>query len=450
MKKFFNLLLVLVVLFSFVACDNGSTPTEPPVTQPPATQPPATETPAPVNNFKGNVFVAEYSVGSYSDYWGYIEFIDDTNGKMGQADYDEAWKPIPITEQPFTYSVTDDVATIKATMDGMQFTVTTSNLTDGRFTFSTEGVDTETGEPYSVLVTCTKGDKSLFDVWTVVYEEEELKEDFFYEFEDYVNVLDVEDDYELDTANKKIVLTENGHKKCCQLWTIVIIEDVVSEEEDYIENMLIFNMIGLNKTTDYTIDIDTLTIKVTESGMEKIEDATWTISYPAEGFEETSLEFMLVDFYEWFGLVDGDYTKDDAAKTITLTDSGWAKVQAAMGGEVTSEIVYDGNLVRTFESLGVADIFVSSIGLEEDVDYTIDDATKTITLLTEDSLEKVNAAWTVLDPEGNFLMAFPSLDAASAFATENGLDVNNDWTMDNGNQTITLTVAGWEKVSAGA
>jgi len=37
MKKFFNLLLVLVVLFSFVACDNGSTPTEPPATQPPAT-----------------------------------------------------------------------------------------------------------------------------------------------------------------------------------------------------------------------------------------------------------------------------------------------------------------------------------------------------------------------------------------------------------------------------
>ena len=79
MKKFFNLLLVLVVLFSFVACDNGSTPTEPP-----ATETPTTETPTPVNNFKGNVFVAEYSVGSYSDYWGYIEFIDDTNGKMGQ------------------------------------------------------------------------------------------------------------------------------------------------------------------------------------------------------------------------------------------------------------------------------------------------------------------------------------------------------------------------------
>lgn len=395
MKKFFNLLLVLVVLFSFVACDNGSTPTEPP-----ATETPTTETPAPVNNFKGNVFVAEYSVGSYSDYWGYIEFIDDTNGKMGQAGYDEAWKPIPITEQPFTYSVTDDVATIKATMDGMQFTVTTSKLTDGRFTFSTEDVDTETGETYSVLVTCTKGDKSLFDVWTVCYEEEDLMKDFFYEFEDYVELLDVEDDYELDTANKKIVLTANGDKKCRGDWTIVIIEDVVSEEENYIDNMLIFNMIGLNKTTDYTIDIDTLTITVTESGMEKIQDATWTISYPDEGFEVTELEFMLLDFYESFGLVDGDYTKDDAAKTITLTDSGWAKVQAAMGGdpeggEVTSE------------------------------------------------------TWTVLDPEGNTLMTFPSFEAAQAYATENGLDSDVDYTMDPENQTITLTEAGLAKVPTG-
>ena len=401
MKKFFNLLLVLVVLFSFVACDNGSTPTEPPATETPTTETPTTETPAPVNNFKGNVFVAEYSVGSYSDYWGYIEFIDDTNGKMGQAGYDEAWKPIPITEQPFTYSVTDDVATIKATMDGMQFTVTTSKLTDGRFTFSTEDVDTETGETYSVLVTCTKGDKSLFDVWTVCYEEEDLMKDFFYEFEDYVELLDVEDDYELDTANKKIVLTANGDKKCRGDWTIVMIEDVVSEEENYIENMLIFNMLGLNKTTDYTIDIDTLTITVTESGMEKIQDATWTISYPDEGFETTELEFMLLDFYEFFGLVDGDYTKDDAAKTITLTDSGWAKVQAAMGGDPEGD-------------------------------------------------EVTGDTWTALDPEGNTLMTFPSLEAAQAYAEENGLELGVDYTVDFENQTITLTEDGLEKVSAGA
>jgi len=400
------------------------------------------------------VFVAEYSVGSYSDYWGYIEFIDDTNGKTGMSGYDEAGKPI-ITEEPFTYSVTDGVATLKATMGGKEFTVTTSTLTNDKFTFDIEDED-EDGETFSVLMTCTKGDKSLFDVWTVRYEVEDCMKDFFYKFEDYVELLVEEDDYELDTANKKIVLTVNGYKKCFQLWTIVAAEEV-HEDEYYIDNMLIFNMIGLNKTTDYTIDIDTLTITVTESGMEKIEDATWTISYPAEGFEATELEFRLLDFMEYLGLVDGDYTKDDAAKTITLTYSGWEKVEARLGGgsggeggEVTSEIVYDGNIVRAFESLDVADTFVSSIGLEEDVDYTIDDATKTITLLTEDSWEKVNAAWTVLDPEGNFLMAFPSLEAASAFATENGLDLNNDCTMDNGTNTITLTADGWEKVSAGA
>lgn len=224
-------------------------------------------------------------------------------------------------------------------------------------------------------------------------------EDFFYEFEDYVELLVEEDDYELDTANKKIVLTVNGYKKCFQLWTIVAAEEVY-DDEYYIDNMLIFNMIGLNKTTDYTIDIDTLTITVTESGMEKIQDATWTISYPDGGFEATELEFMLLDFYESFGLVDGDYTKDDAAKTITLTDSGWAKVQAAIGGNpeggVTSE------------------------------------------------------TWTVLDSEGNTFATFPSLEAAQAFATEKGLNSGDDYTVDFENQTITLTEDGLEKVSAGA
>ena len=224
------------------------------------------ETPVVTNNFKGNVFIAELSVESYSKIWGYIEFIDDTNGKMGIAEYDEFGNPI-IIEQPFTYSVTGDVATLNAGED----TVTTSKLTDGIFTFSTEYED------YTVLMTCTKGDKSLFDAWTVCYGEEILDKDFFYEFEDYVEVLDVEDDYELDTANKKIVLTVNGYKKCCQPWTIVA-DGEDNENENYIYSMLMFNMIGLNETTDYTIDIDTLTITVTDSGMEKIQDATWTIS----------------------------------------------------------------------------------------------------------------------------------------------------------------------------
>ena len=200
MKNFKKVIFALMVVFlvvGFIGCKTESDSPKAPVL---------------TNNFKGNVFVAEYSKESDSGIWGYIEFIDETNGKMGIPDYDEESNPI-ITDRLFTYSVTDDVATIKATMNGMEFTVTTSKLTDGIFTFSTEDVDTETGETISILMTCTKGDKSLFDVWTVVYEEEDQMKDFFYEFEDYVELLVEGDDYSKDDTTKTITLTASGWAK---------------------------------------------------------------------------------------------------------------------------------------------------------------------------------------------------------------------------------------------
>lgn len=265
MKNFKKVIFALMVVFlvvGFIGCKTESDPPKAPVV---------------TNNFKGNVFVAEYSEESDSGIWGYIEFIDETNGKMGISNYDEDGNPI-ITGQPFTYSVTDDVATLKATMDGVNFTVTTSKLTDDIFTFSTEDVDTETGETISILMICTKGDKSLFDVWTVYYDEEELMKDFLYEIEDYASSIN---------------------------------------------------------------------------------------------------------------LGEADYTKDDAAKTITLTASGWAKVQADMGGgseddEVISEtwtvVDSEGNEVMTFESLEAAQAYAETNGLTSD-DYTVDEETHTITLI---------------------------------------------------------------------
>lgn len=192
LKKVIFALMVVFLVVGFIGCKTESDPKAPVVT----------------NNFKGNVFVAEYSKESDSGIWGYIEFIDETNGKMGIPDYDETEKPI-IIEQPFTYSVTDDVATLKATMEGEEFTVTTSKLTDGIFTFSTEYKDS------TVLVTCTKGDKSLFDVWTVVYEDIEQMIDFFYvidDFADSIGLVEV-DDYDIDDATKTIILTEAGLTK---------------------------------------------------------------------------------------------------------------------------------------------------------------------------------------------------------------------------------------------
>ena len=206
----------------------------------------------------------------------------------------------------------------------------------------------------------------------------------------------------------------------------------------------------------------------------------WTILYDIpESDEDFSLkmpEEELEYAVEHFGFVEADYNKDDATKTVTLTASGWAKVQAAMGGgseeegsEVTGEtwtvLDPEGNEVMSFPSLEAAGAFATENGLDSDVDYTMDPENQTITL-TADGWEKVQAAmgggseeeggevtgetWTVLDPEGNEVMSFPSLEAADAFATENGLDSDVDYTMDHENQTITLTADGWEKVSAGA
>ena len=337
LKKVIFALMVVFLVVGFIGCKTETDPVPPeqetPVTPDPVK--PGQETPAVTNKFKGNVFVAEYSLGYYSGIRGYIEFIDNTNGKMGEADYDEFGNPI-IIEQPFTYSVTDDVATLKATMDDKEVTVTTSKLTGGIFTFSTEYVGEKPEETISILMTCTKGDKSLFDVWTARYLESDVKKAFYFEFEDYFEILVVGDDYELDEANKKIVLTENGYKKCCQSWVINFGEES-SADEEFIDNMLTFNMIGLEEKTDYTIDIENLTITVKGSGMEKIKDATWTISNPDKSIEITRLEFELPYMYECYKLVEGtDYTKNDATKTVTLTASGWAKVEAAEGDKEES------------------------------------------------------------------------------------------------------------------
>ena len=109
--------------------------------------------------------------------------------------------------------------------------------------------------------------------------------------------------------------------------------------------------------------------------------------------------------------------------------------------------------------------FAAENNLLQGTDYTIDDVNWVITLTDagaeklgmgggsedeEGSGEVTGETWTVLDPEGNEVMTFESLEAAQAYAEENGLTFGDDFTMNNENQTITLTADGWEKVSAGA
>lgn len=343
MKNFKKVIFALMVVFlvvGFIGCKTESDPPKAPVV---------------TNNFKGNVFVAEYSVESWSGIWGYIEFIDETNGKMGISNYDEAGDPI-ITEQPFTYSVTDDVATLKATMEGEEFTVTTSKLNDGIFTFSTEDVDTETGETISILMTCTKGDKSLFDVWTVRYEEENLMKDFFYEFEDYVELLVEEDDYSKDDATKTITLTASGYEKVqaamgggsedeegsgevtSETWTVMYRGFTVQTFSSFEEAEIFASSIGLEENIDYIVDYETQIITLTDAGAEKVGmggdteggDSGEVYYYMHDGEligGKNTLEDFLYEV-ELYDLVEGtDYTIDHENKHINFTDSGYAKLQ---------------------------------------------------------------------------------------------------------------------------
>ena len=465
LKKVIFALMVVFLVVGFIGCKTESDPPKAPVV---------------TNNFKGNVFVAVSSVESWSGIWGYIEFIDETNGKMGISNYDEAGDPI-ITEQPFTYSVTDDVATLKATMEGEESTVTTSKLTDGIFTFSTEDVDEETGETYSILITCTKGDKSLFDVWTVLYEEQEQMKDFFYEFEDYVEVLVEGDDYSKDDTTKTITLTESGWGKVQDLmgggsedeegtseeWTIQnpagdfleTFESLEAANEYATENGLVLNV-------DYTMDFDAQIIRLTYAGLDKLFGEESTIYKTFYNGHELDRTFGNLEEFETYAsvvvepaLIEGtDYSIDEENRRIILTDSGFEKMQGR-----TLVVKYnDVEIDYEFYSWKELEIFATEHNLIQETDYIIDDVNWVITLTDagaeklgmgggseeEGSGEVTGETWTVLNPAGDFLETFDSLEAAQAYAEENGLTFGDDFTMNNENQTITLTDAGWDKVQA--
>ena len=175
-------------------------------------------------------------------------------------------------------------------------------------------------------------------------------------------------------------------------------------------------------------------------------------------------------FYEFEDYVEllveeDDYSKDDATKTITLTASGYEKVQAAMGGgsedeegsgEVTSEtwtVMYRGFTVQTFSSFEEAEIFASSIGLEENIDYIVDYETQIITL-TDAGAEKVGMGG---DTEGGdssevyyymYNEVYFGKNTLEDFLYEvelYGLVEGTDYTIDDENMCIIFTDSGMQK-----
>ncbi len=324
LKKIVLGLMLLLAAFAFVGC---------PTPEQPAPTPDPEPTPvAPVNNFKGNVYVMNYEMYGESEIEGYIEFVDDANGKIGLIEYKANGEEAPILEIdeiPFTYSVLDDVATIRLTENDEEITFTTSKLTDNKFTFI---ADDET-------YTCIKGEKSYFEVWTLCYNDQNVFEVLLVEFI-YTDGLYEGQDYSFD-SDKKINLTELGFKKITGSFKIYADDDMenIVDEMPYLLFMNMVKEFELNENTDYTVDFDLYTIKMTESGMAKIEaimggagEEWWYFMDPNGNIlDEDTLYFSsleeAVGYASFLELVEGEhYNIDPEEKGIILTDLGMAKI----------------------------------------------------------------------------------------------------------------------------
>ena len=115
----------------------------------------------------------------------------------------------------------------------------------------------------------------------------------------------------------------------------------------------------------------------------------WVIMYDGEVYQDGLTYDDIQEGIEWMNLeTPADYTINQSTKTVTLTDAGYAKVEAfeeAMEGEEYS-IVYDGE-----ELMKLPAYVVANMGefLEVGTDYTINESTKTITL-TDEGFEKAS------------------------------------------------------------
>lgn len=329
LKKVIFALMVVFLVVGFIGCKTESDPPKTPVV---------------TNNFKGKTFLGMTGEGEDAYYAGYIIFTSDKDCEV--MFFDE--EPMPAT-----YTVADDVATLTGTGEYAVIQLSTTKLTDGKFSIT---------------------------IPPAVSKQEN----------------DIVVSYEVGT-----------------LWTILY--DIPDSDEDF----------------------------------------SWKM--PEEELEAA---------VENFGFEEDDYTKDDTTKTITLTASGWAKVQAAMGGgsedeeggEVTGwTVMYNGTTVETFESFEEVETFGSSIELVEDDDYTVDYENQIITL-TDAGAEKVQDAMGGDTEGGDSGEVYYYMHNGELYGGQNtledflyevelyGLVEGTDYTIDHENMCINFTDSGCAKL----
>jgi len=402
LKKILLSLMVLFLAFAFIGC-----PAEPDPVKPP-------ETPVVTNNFEGKTFIGMTGEGEDAEFASYIIFTSDKDCEV--MFFDE--EPMPAT-----YTVADDVATLTGTGEYAALQISTTKLTDGTFEITIPPAVSQ--QEKDIVVSYAVG-----TLWTILYD-----------------IPDSDEDFSLIMPEKEL--------------------DVAVENYGFVDG-------------DFTKNEATKTVTLTASGWEKVQaamgggsggedsgevtDETWTVLGPDGSFIRTFANLTEAQaFAGENGLEpDVDFNMDPDAQTITLTAAGAEKL--GMGGDTeggdSGEVyfyMYNGEPIggkNTLEDFQYDD--VKMYDLVEGTDYNIDHKNKYINF-TDSGVEKLgmgggsdDETWTVLDPEGNTLETFESLEAAGAFASSSGLVEVVDYDIDFDNQTITLTAEGLAKVSAGA
>ena len=201
----------------------------------------------------------------------------------------------------------------------------------------------------------------------------------------------------------------------------------------------------------------------------------WKIVYNGRTYIDDLTYADIQDGIEEMELVETtDYTIDQSAKTVTLTSSGYAKVEAyeeeyAQGGgnggvSGTGEwkMEYDGFPLGTNMSWSQVQAALKGMKLIETTDYTINESTKTVTLKdagfakvmtsggsdfddeSEDDDENLLSTYYDIIYEGSSINIWPASDL-DRFAKEAGLILGTDYTRNDTDKEIILTDTGYDK-----
>ena len=375
--------MVGFLVIGFISCDQPTVPkteVENESEKDPNKNPGENETP---NNFKNKTFIGMIDEGDDEESFSYIIFTSDTECEVMFSE---------VLAQA-TYTVTDDVATISGTGDFAQIQLSTTQLTNGKFSITIPPEVSK--EEKDIIVNYAVG-----ILWTISYPSEGFSIKWPEQLLDSAIVeFGFEDaDYTKDDTTRTVTLEASGWEKVMSAMGGGGSEEDSDEdpnknpEENGTPNNFkdetFIGMIGEGDdeefvsyiifTSDtecevmffeesaqatYTVTEDVATIsgtgefaqiqlpttkltngefsitippEVSEEEENIIVNYAvgilWTISYPSEGFIFKWPEQLLASAIEKFGFEDADYTEDDATKTVTLTDSGWEKVMSAMGG----------------------------------------------------------------------------------------------------------------------